>query len=259
MSRSHSRLLTAIACALCLLATSSCGSRRDTARTAYTGSHRPQAAATDAPQGDPPADKRAGRIVAEARKWLGTPYVYGGHDQSGTDCSGLTMEVFMRGASLKLPRTARDQRVYCREVGRDDLAVGDLLFFTSDRSSGKVAHVGLYIGNQMMIHASSSRGVIESSITTNYYISHWAGAGRIPAFCDAVPPAAGDMATQEQTPPEPPSVPAAPRTSPEPPAEATVQKAVTAVATAAVTEATVQPKPADVVRQAFTASTFTQK
>jgi hypothetical protein len=103
--------------------------------------------------------KVADALVSEARTWIGTPYKWGGHDKSGADCSGFLMEVFKAAVDVKIPRTTKDQREQCIEVDRDNISVGDIIFFTSNKSKGKIAHVGMYVGDGRMIHASSSRGV----------------------------------------------------------------------------------------------------
>ena len=118
------------------------------------------------------------RLVSEAHKWLGVPYSYGGNSRKGVDCSGMVVAVYRDAASLKLPRSSADQHRYCRDISRKDLEAGDLVFFKGS-SKGKVSHVGIYIGDNKMIHASSSRGVIVSDLAEKYYISHYHASGRV--------------------------------------------------------------------------------
>lgn len=118
-------------------------------------------------------------LIDEAAAWIGTPYVYAGHSKSGTDCSGLMMEVFDRSIGVRLPRNSRMQHDYCTEVKRDKVLPGDLLFFATGSDRGRVSHVGLYIGDNRMIHASSSRGVIVSSLSESYYLNRFHSAGRV--------------------------------------------------------------------------------
>lgn len=120
----------------------------------------------------------ADKIVKEAKTWLGTPYSYGGHSKKGTDCSGMVMEVYLKTINLKLPRTAQKQQKFCRSISRSTLRPGDLIFFSLSRDSG-VSHVGIYIGNDIMIHASSKQGVIESNIYDTWYDRHYHSAGVI--------------------------------------------------------------------------------
>ena len=136
----------------------------------------------------PAATSRMGKaLVSEARKWIGTPYVYGGHSRKGADCSGFLMEVVRECAGISLPRSSRDQQAYCHPIDREYLAVGDLVFFSSRRSGGRVSHVGMYIGEGRMIHASSSRGVVEDDLASQYFITYYKGAGRVPQLAGANP------------------------------------------------------------------------
>ena len=138
--------------------------------------------------GTPAATSPMGKaLVSEARKWLGTPYVYGGHSRKGTDCSGFLMEIFRECAGISLPRSSRDQQAYCHPIDREYIAVGDLVFFSSKRSGGRVSHVGMYIGEGRMIHASSSRGVVEDDLTSQYFVTYYQGAGRVPQLARANP------------------------------------------------------------------------
>lgn len=155
-----------------------------------------------------PVSKSGQALVREARKWRGVPYKYGGHSRSGADCSGFLMEVFKEAVGIRLPRSSRDQKEYCRPVRRDEMIVGDLVFFTSKNSKGKIAHVGMYIGDNRMIHASSSRGVVEDDLSLRYYVEHFNGVGRVPGLdrshstsrtdADAPQPAVRPKASQKE-------------------------------------------------------------
>lgn len=119
-------------------------------------------------------------LLGEARKWLGTPYNYGGHTRGkGTDCSGMIMELFLKIFDLKLPRSSAMQHEYSRRIDHSDLRPGDLVFFATGSRKDRVSHVGLYVGNGRMIHASSSRGVIESNLDDKYWRRTSHSAGRI--------------------------------------------------------------------------------
>ena len=118
-------------------------------------------------------------VVSLAQQYLGVPYVYGGSSPSGFDCSGFTMYVFSQ-AGVSLPHGATSQLSYGTEVSRSDLQPGDLVFF---QDYGAVAsHVGIYIGGDQFIHASSSyyngHCVVTSSLTETYYDSHYLTARR---------------------------------------------------------------------------------
>lgn len=127
----------------------------------------------------PSSNRQVAELVAEARKWLGTPYVYGGHSRRGTDCSGFTMEIFGKVYDLKLPRSSAMQQQFSRPVDKDDLQPGDLVFFATGSHAKHVNHVGLYIGDGRMIHASGSRGVMESEIGQTYWIRNYHSSGRV--------------------------------------------------------------------------------
>lgn len=116
-------------------------------------------------------------VVAAAMEWLGTRYVYGGSSRNGTDCSGFTMAVF-REFGYSLAHGASEQKAACTPVSAEERDIGDLVFF-SFYGDGRVAHVGIYIGGGQFIHASSSRGVIISSLSESYYARNYLGAGRL--------------------------------------------------------------------------------
>ena len=127
-------------------------------------------------------------LVNEARAWLGTPYRFGGQDRNGTDCSGLVLELYRTVCAMKLPRNTSEQKSYCTEVARNKAKVGDLMFFGS---GGKTSHVGLYIGNGEMIHASSSRGVMVSNVDSGYWGDRFQSAGRVGGAYEAWASAGG--------------------------------------------------------------------
>ncbi|MHC9538965.1 MAG: C40 family peptidase [Vulcanimicrobiota bacterium] len=85
-------------------------------------------------------------IIDEAKTWLGTPYVYGGTSRSGVDCSGFVQNVF-KAKGINLPRVTTDQVKQGKEVSRNQLQPGDLVFFHNN------GHVGIYIGNGQYIHS----------------------------------------------------------------------------------------------------------
>ena len=124
-------------------------------------------------------DPMARALISEAGGWLGTRYVYGGASKQGTDCSGLVMSVFNNVCELKIPRTTRDQVRYCTPVARNKMRPGDLVFFAPGKKEDKVSHVGLYIGQGRMIHASSSRGVMVSGFDSGYWGDRYFTGARV--------------------------------------------------------------------------------
>ena len=124
-------------------------------------------------------------LVEEALRWLGTPYKYGGTSRSGTDCSGLTMQVYLSALGIKLPRSSRDQQKYCKSVKKKSLDAGDLIFFSTGRDKTRVSHVGLYIGDDKFGHASGSRGVIVSDLKEKYYVRNYHSSGHVARSMDS--------------------------------------------------------------------------
>lgn len=121
-------------------------------------------------------------MLEEASTWLGTPYKYGGNDKSGVDCSGFVLKVYLNALNIKLPRTSSDIATYCTPIKEKELLPGDLLFFATTNDANKVSHVGMYIGDNRMIHASSSKGVIVSDIMADYFRRTFIGAGCVSQY-----------------------------------------------------------------------------
>ena len=109
--------------------------------------------------------------------FLGTRYRFGGSSRSGIDCSSFVQKVFQE-LEVSLPRTAREQFEIGNAVSPGDLQKGDLIFFQTYASYP--SHVGIYLGNNRMIHASSrDRRVVISPMNTPYYRARFVGAKRI--------------------------------------------------------------------------------
>ena len=113
-------------------------------------------------------------ILSYAVSFLGTPYVYGGVDSKGFDCSGLAYRVF-NDYGIPLPRTVSGIELMGVAVNRDDLQPGDLLIFDNPR------HMGIYLGDGDFIHCSSylDRGVVITPITHSNYARRYSSARRI--------------------------------------------------------------------------------
>ena len=107
---------------------------------------------------------------------LGTPYVYGGNSPQGFDCSGFVSYVF-RQHDIQLHRCADEQMQDGLVVAREDLQVGDLVFF-SVYGPWLASHVGIYAGNNRMIHAGSG-GITYDSLDAEYWANSYVGARRI--------------------------------------------------------------------------------
>jgi LysM repeat protein len=124
--------------------------------------------------------------------FLSTPYRFGGNNRKGIDCSAFVQQVF-REIDVDLPRSAREQFRVGTEIDREELQAGDLLFF---RTYAKYpSHVGIYLGDGKMIHASSrSRRVVVTDIDYPYYRKRFIGAKRV-SLLDEVADNDGDYET----------------------------------------------------------------
>lgn len=128
------------------------------------------------------AERHKGRIDKAKmsriiNSYLGVPYQYGGDTKSGTDCSGLVAQVYRKYAGFNLPRSTKKLYQLVKQVEQDDLAYGDLVFFSDGWFS--VSHVGIYIGEGRFVHSAKSSGVIVSSLNENYYRRRYRGARRV--------------------------------------------------------------------------------
>lgn len=119
------------------------------------------------------------KLYLEAAEWMGVPYRVGGDSKRGTDCSGMTAQIYRKVYRTKLSRSTDGQKKESNKVAKRNLREGDLVFFTSSRSGRKVAHVGIYLKDGKFIHASTSRGVVVSQLKEPYYTKHWISGGRI--------------------------------------------------------------------------------
>ena len=124
------------------------------------------------------SSKERKKLVQYAEKYIGTPYVWAGENPSGFDCSGFTSYVY-QSMGKELPRRAVDQYNASKKIKEKSVQKGDLVFF--DNGSG-VSHVGMVISEKgepvVMIHASSSQGVIRTAIdSSDYWKSRLKGYG----------------------------------------------------------------------------------
>jgi len=116
---------------------------------------------------------RSQQVVAIARKHLGTPYVFGGSNPTGFDCSGFVMYVYAQ-VGVGLPHNAAKQYRHGTPVTRKRLEPGDVVFFDG------LHHNGIYIGGGRFIHARRSGGnVMISDLGETWYRTRWVGARRL--------------------------------------------------------------------------------
>jgi cell wall-associated NlpC family hydrolase len=127
----------------------------------------------------PAVNELRSQIVRTARKYIGTPYKWGGESaEEGFDCSGLTMTVYQLNG-LDLPRTSRQQWKTGIPVGRHQLQEGDLVFFATSGGHRRVSHVGIYTGENSFIHAPRRGKTIRiTTLSKSYYRKRYVGARR---------------------------------------------------------------------------------
>jgi cell wall-associated NlpC family hydrolase len=107
--------------------------------------------------------------------WEGVRYKFGGTDKEGIDCSAFIQKIY-RNFDFHLPRTTREQIKIGKTIQKHELKFGDLVFFKTSKTS---RHVGIYIGNQEFIHASTKFGVTTSSLENSYWIKRYEKSRRI--------------------------------------------------------------------------------
>lgn len=112
------------------------------------------------------------RIVAQAQAFSGTKYKFGGTTAKGMDCSGLVYVAFQK-ENIVLPRVSREMAKKGKPVSKNSAQAGDLVFFKTNKNSRQINHVGLVTavksGQIYFIHATTSRGVLTSSLNENYW------------------------------------------------------------------------------------------
>ncbi len=106
------------------------------------------------------------RIMDQYADWKGVRYRLGGSTKKGIDCSAFVQRTFREQFGLELPRSTSEQQGMGTSVSRNKLRTGDLVLFRAG-STGR--HVGIYIGNNQFVHASTSSGVIISSMDEPYW------------------------------------------------------------------------------------------
>jgi probable lipoprotein NlpC len=113
------------------------------------------------------------KVIQTARTYRGTPYRYGGTTRIGMDCSGLLCTSF-KAIDVNLPRTSNEQSQFGEKVRTKEIRPGDLVFFSESPFSSRISHVGMVTEVKgpeevFFIHASTSLGVMEDNLFSNYY------------------------------------------------------------------------------------------
>jgi len=126
------------------------------------------------------SSKAGTKLVAYAKQFMGIRYKWGGTTTQGFDCSGYTQYV-MRHFGANIPRVSRDQYQGGSAVSKENLRVGDLVFFARSATNRTINHVGIYIGSGNFIHSSSGgggKGVTISNLNSGSYAKRYVGARR---------------------------------------------------------------------------------
>ena len=126
------------------------------------------------------AKTKRSTLVTHAKGYIGVPYVYGGLDRTGIDCSGLIYTAARDSIQMQLPRTVAALYGFVKIVPDNQKEAGDLVFFKTVED--KISHVGIYVGNNQFIHAASdgpNTGVILSSLNEAYWKQRYFAVGQI--------------------------------------------------------------------------------
>ncbi len=115
-------------------------------------------------------------ILKEFKKWEGTPHKMGGNSKRGIDCSGFVHHIYTKLFNLNVPRTTRQFFTTGTVINRLQLKPGDLVAF---RPHSYPRHVGIYIGNNKFIHASTTKGVMMSNLGNPYWEKYYVMSRRI--------------------------------------------------------------------------------
>lgn len=116
-------------------------------------------------------------VMIKIIELINTPYLWGGTTTNGIDCSAFCQRVMKFALGIDIPRTSAIQSTVGEDVAREELQFGDLVFFNT-RGRG-VSHVGIYLGEGVFAHSSSSGGVKTNSLNEDYYNSRYLWAKRV--------------------------------------------------------------------------------
>lgn len=162
---------------LILILAASCGSHK---KAGTEVAERPD---TQSLRSSSPASAIQRRIVDEAMEWMGTPYGYGRSDKGeATDCSGMVLVVYRDIAGVSLPRNSAMQADFSKKIHSREVTTGDLVFFATGKDPDRISHVGIMIDEDRFIHASSSKGVVISNVSSPYYTRTLRQFGRVLKF-----------------------------------------------------------------------------
>lgn len=124
--------------------------------------------------------KRLGKMdkaIELLENQLGKKYIWGADGPDSFDCSGLVQYVYKNALGKDIPRVSYEQAKFGQAVKKEDLQVGDLVFFDT-MNKGRVSHVGMYVGNNEFIHASNPKDGVKKSTLSGFYEKTYIGARR---------------------------------------------------------------------------------
>jgi cell wall-associated NlpC family hydrolase len=116
------------------------------------------------------------KLLGRLHDWQGTRYAWGGNSKAGIDCSAFVQSTYQELFAIELPRSTSAQRQVGQRISMRFLQPGDLVFF---RPTWKTRHVGIYLGDDQFIHASTTKGVTRSSLKAHYWRKHLTEARRV--------------------------------------------------------------------------------
>lgn len=122
-------------------------------------------------------DIQNGRLYEFIDQWMGTPYKFGGLDKDGIDCSGLTYLLEQQVYGINIPRMTGQQVIVIKRKYEDELSEGDLVFFDFDGK--QFSHVGVYLQNGYVVHASSTKGVMIVKLRSPSMYKYFSRGGSI--------------------------------------------------------------------------------
>ena len=109
-------------------------------------------------------------LLAQHQSWQGTPYLLGGIDRNGIDCSAFTKITYRQLFNIAIPRTTAGQAYFGETITKNQLRPGDLVLF---RTGAKQRHVGIFVSHNRFLHASTSKGVVLSALDNPYWAKHY--------------------------------------------------------------------------------------
>ncbi|MFS0784641.1 C40 family peptidase [Bacillus sp. 1P06AnD] len=117
------------------------------------------------------------KIISVGKQYIGTAYRFGGTTPKGFDCSGFVGYTYSKATGQKLPRTTTQLFNKGKAVQQKQLQKGDMVFFSTYKKGP--SHVGIFVGNNSFMHASTSRGVTIDSLSNSYWNPKYIGARRL--------------------------------------------------------------------------------